>query len=292
VNVAWCYALEALAGMGRGLERRAIVGSFDASVLGDRARKSLVALLWTPEGGGYFRCFERTPGASTAGDPCTVFTDQLFGRWVSLIYRESGSVLPQAALRSALTTIYANNERSDPSQAFRGWVNGMLPGKEVDRVAGYHARTCWLGAELDLASLLGAVGEERKSLDVFTAIEASLRSNHLAAGEWNRAVDASGNVVVLNEWGKDTPRFPPYPRYTSAWEYLIRMLGLTLDDDRLYLEPFRSVEFALTGVVLAGLALSVRVERDWSRAVVGGTAVSGPVALERSRAAPPVEFLR
>jgi uncharacterized protein (DUF608 family) len=292
VNVTWCYALHALASMGRSLDRHAQVGGFDASVLGDRARKSLVEVLWTPEGGGYFRCFERTPGASTASDPSTVFTDQLFGRWVLLVDRESADVLPLAALRSVLTTIYENNECSDSSRAFRGWVNGMLPGKQVDQVAGYHARTCWLGAELDLASLLGAVGDEQKSLEVFADVERSLDSNHLAVGEWNRAVDASGGVVVLNEWGKDTPRFPPYPRYTSSWEYLIRLLGLTLDEDRIYLEPFRTLDFALAGVVLAGLELHVRVERDWSRAVIGGKPVTGSVSLDRRRAAPHVAFVR
>jgi hypothetical protein len=184
-------------------------------------------------------------------------------------------------LVAALHTIHDNNLLEDEAAGFRGWVNGMLPGRRPDLVSGYHARTCWLGAQLDLAALLGAVGYEARSLDVFRSVEASLHDNHLAVGEWNRAIDASGRAVSLDEWGKDTPRFPPYPRYASSWEYLLRMLGLTLDKTYLYLQPFRSVRFRLNGVTLAGSKLTVRVEPDWSRVLVDGKEVVSRVRLRR-----------
>jgi hypothetical protein len=158
-------------------------------------------------------------------------------------------------------------------------------------VSGYHARTCWLGAELDLASLLASTGDEEQSLDVFTSIERSLSGNHLAVGEWNRAVGPAGQVVRLSEFGKDTPRFPPYPRYTSSWEYLLRMLGLTLTERHLYLRPLRSLAFALDQVRLAGLTLSVRVEAGWKHVVVNGNRFEAPARLPRDAGSYRIEFV-
>jgi hypothetical protein len=211
---------------------------------------------------------------------------------VLLLDETSGSVLPPERIATALRTVYENNLLDDPENDFRGWVNGMLPGRRPDMTSGYHARTCWLGAQLDLASLLGSIGDEPRSLDVFRSIEKSLLNHHLCVGEWNRSIDAGGSAVVLDEWGKDTPRFPPYPRYTSCWEYLIRMLGLTLDAEFIYLRPFRSLGFELRNVRLAGCSLSVRVERDWSHARVDGVKAPEPVALHRGASSHMVEFSR
>jgi hypothetical protein len=159
-------------------------------------------------------------------------------------------------------------------------------------LSGYHTRTCWFGAQLDLASLLAAVGEEASSLDVWNAVESSLHEHHLAAGEWNRSVDANGRAVVLPEEArKDTPRFPPYPRYTSSWEYLIRILGLTLDAGKVYLAPFRTLRFSLEEVRLAGVTLSVDVTPNYRRALVNGAPVELPVALDRNAGPQRVEFL-
>jgi hypothetical protein len=221
-----------------------------------------------------------------------VFTDQLFGAWVLLTDEAAAAVLPRSHVASALGTIYGNNFLEDPASGFRGWVNGMLPERHPDTVSGYHARTCWLGAQLNLASLLGSVGEEARSLDVFRSIEASLAGNHLAVGEWNRAIDGDGRAVVLDEWGKDTPRFPPYPRYTASWEYLIRMLGLTLDAEHIYLRPFKSLRFELRNVRLAGCTLSIRVEENWNRITTDGLEAGRPVALRRDVESHRVEFLR
>jgi uncharacterized protein (DUF608 family) len=290
VNVAWLYAVHCLDRMGRTLDRRATVAGVPADEFRDRIRVSIERHLWTNDDGGYYRCFARTPGVSDASVPETVFTDQLFGRWVVLVDHESRELLPDDRMQAALRTIHTNNLLEDPASGFRGWANGVLPGRRPDTRSGYHARTCWLGAQLDLASLLGASGDEARSLDVFRSIETSLAGNHLAVGEWNRSMDENGRAVPLDEWGKDTPRFPPYPRYTSAWEYLLRMLGLSLDERHLYLTPFRSLDFELRGVVLSGVRLWVRVERDWTRVVVNGVEQQGTTTLEREARSHRVEF--
>jgi hypothetical protein len=278
--------------MGRTLKRSATVADVDAGELGGRVLEGLEQWLWTDDLGGYYRCFARTPGASDASVPEAVFTDQLFGRWVLLVDHESAGVLPERRVQSALATVYTNNVLEDASTGFRGWVNGKLPGGAPDLVSGYHARTCWLGAQLDLASLLGAAGDEARSLDVFLSIERSLFDQHLAVGEWNRAVDASGGVAVVNDFGKDTPRFPPYPRYTSSWEYLVRMLGLTLTERHAYLRPFRSIGFELRAVQLAGMTLSVRVEPEWTHVRAKGSWLEAPVRLRRDAGVHELEFVR
>jgi len=92
------------------------------------------------------------------------------------------------------------------------------------------------------------------------------------------------------EPGKDTPRFPPYPRYKCAWEYLVRILGLKMDEQFLYLSPFRTIDFTLNEVTLAGTSLSVTVQSGWTTAVVDGEPVTGPVRLSRSKDRYKVEF--
>jgi hypothetical protein len=292
VNVAWLYALHSLARMASMLWSPVEVNGKPVRDLLPLVRANLIRLLWSYQGrGGYFRCFHRTPGASEASVADAVFTDQLFGRWVLSIDESAAGVLAPGYVSAALATIYDTNLIEDRASGFRGWVNGMLPGRRPDTTSGYHARTCWLGAQLNLASLLGLAGDEKESLDVFRSIEASLAGNHLAVGEWNRAVDGEGRPVVLDEWGKDTPRFPPYPRYTSSWEYLVRILGLTLDESGLILRPFRSLSFALRRVILAGVTLSVRVEANWTRALVGGVEVGLPVVLKRDMESHNVDFV-
>jgi hypothetical protein len=291
VNVTWLYALHALARIGQTLGDSQAVGGANVEDLVPRVRANLLRRLWSYQGHGYFQCFYRTPGSDASSVDDAVFTDQLFGKWVLLIDEGSTDVLPQAHVAGALRTIYENNAVEDRATGFRGWANGMCPGRRPDTVSGYHARTCWLGAQLNLASLLGAVGEEARSLDVFRSIEASLDGNHLAVGEWNRAIDGARNVVVLDHWGKDTPRFPPYPRYTASWEYLVRMLGLTISGSHVILRPFRSLRFELRAVRLAGVVLSVRVEPNWKRALIDGIEVATPVAFRRDIGTCLVEFV-
>jgi uncharacterized protein (DUF608 family) len=292
VNVTWLYALYALERIATTLGKTPSVGGTSPEALRKTATETLSRRLWTDEQGGYYRCFFRTPGASDASTPDAIFSDQLFGRWVLLIDRASGEVLEEDRIRRALLTIHTNNLLDDPASGFRGWVNGMLPGGKPDMQSRYHSRTCWFGAQLDLASLLGAIGEEALSLDVWNAVESSLHDQHLAAGEWNRSIDANGRAIVLPEEArKDTPRFPPYPRYTSSWEYLVRMLGLTLDETTLYLAPFRSLRFSLHEVRLAGVTLSVAVAPNYRRALVNGVETKLPVAVARNGGPQRVEYL-
>jgi uncharacterized protein (DUF608 family) len=291
VNVAWLYALHALAHMARLMGREDRVAGHEIHELTNIVRRNLLSSLWSDDCGGYFRCFYRTPGASDASLPEAVFTDQLFGRWAALLDESSSRVLPSGHIVAALHTIYENNLLDDEPSGFRGWVNGMLPRRRPDLVSGYHARTCWLGAQLDLAALLGAAGYEAKSLDVFHSVESNLRRHHIAVGEWNRSIDAEGRAVELDEWGKDTPCFPPYPRYACSWEYLLCMLGLSLDKTFLYLEPMKSLRFELRRVVLAGVTLTVRVEPHWQRARVAGREAEARVRLRRDQGEYEVEFV-
>jgi len=292
VNVAWLYALHALDGIGRTLGSGFTLGNGTVQEVSSTVRDNLLRRLWDERHHGYLRCFHRTPGSADASVEEAIFTDQLFGAWVLLLDETARDVLPHELCRRALRTVYENNLLEDRATGFRGWVNGMLPGRRPDLLSGYHARTCWLGAQLDLASLLGSTGDEARSLDVFRSVERSLNNEHLCVGEWNRAIDREGHTVVLDEWGKDTPRFPPYPRYTSCWEYLIRMLGLTLDAEFIHLRPFRSLRFELRGVRLAGCVLSISVEAGWNQALVDGVPLAEPVRLRRDCVSHAVEFRR
>ena len=84
-------------------------------------------------------------GASSGSIPNSLFTDQLFGRWIAAIDPESSGILPERKIRSAVRALYKNNIVEDPGQQFRGWVNGMQEGHVPD-MSGRHARTFWLGA--------------------------------------------------------------------------------------------------------------------------------------------------
>ena len=76
--------------------------------------------------------------------------------------------------------------------------------------------------------------------------------------------------------------FPPYPRYKSSWEYLIRMIGLEMDWEFFYLKPFRTIDFRLENVVLAGTQFSISVKRDWTGVEVDGRDAELPLRLPRT----------
>jgi hypothetical protein len=135
------------------------------------------------------------------------------------------------------------------------------------------------------------MGDESASLDVFQSVEKSLHNNHLAVGEYNQSVDDDLKTRTLPEEApKDTPRFPPYPRYKCSWEYLIRILGLTMDREYLYLSPFKTIDFKLTNITLAGMNLTVYVEAGWSKIYINGREMAGMVRLRRSEPSARVEF--
>lgn len=272
VNMPWLYALYSIIKMNKvcGVDIAASNGRLPEDIL-KQAADSFVKYLWN-EDDGYFNCFYRTEQAESGSIPESVFTDQMFGRWLLLIERELDNILPADKIKSSVEYIYKNNVINDEANNFKGWSNGKLPGgKPCYDNKQYHAKTCWMGAQLNLASILGEMGLEKESLDVFYSLEKSLGNNHLAVGEWNRAITEDGKSCVLpEEPGKDTPRFPSYPRYKSCWEYLIRMLGLKIDSENMELTPFKSFDFSVKSIILAGCELTVSVKSGWTRIFVDG----------------------
>ncbi len=297
VNVMWVYGLYSLERMSQMLNQPGTVGGLPTEEMYANVRQSLDDLLWNTN--GYWNAFfvptnrpedtaalDRTDGQDT-------FSDQLFGKWLSLMDPQSESVLPPEKVNRALMMIYTNNLVDDPAQGFRGWANGMRPGHHPEMDAGYHSRTCWFGPQEALASLLADAGEETKSLDVFNSMEASLHNNHLFVGEWNKSVGPDGLSRTLpEEPQKDTPRFPPYPRYKSGWEYLRAILGLKLDAQNFYLNPFKTIGFSLHDVELAGTSFTVTVEPGWTKVLVNGKPQATPVQLPRSWRTARLDFIK
>lgn len=297
VNVMWVYGLYSVDRLSQSLNRPCAVDGLPVNERYSEARQSLDRFLWNAD--GYWNAFyvptnrpedaaglKRTDGRDT-------FSDQLFGKWLCLIDPQSETVLPPEKVNAALQMIFTNNLVADPAKDFRGWANGMRPGHQPEMDAGYHSRTCWFGPQEALASLLADAGDEAKSLDVFNSLEAGLHNNHLFLGEWNQSVGPDGRSRTLpEEPNKDTPRFPPYPRYKSSWEYLRSMLGLKLDAQYCYLDPFKTIRFSLQDVELAGTRFTVTVEPGWTKAVVNGQPQTAPVRVLRSQRAAKIEFLK
>ncbi len=294
VNSAWVYGLASLKRLASSIGEAApnIAGESIDELL-PRALASYDRLLWNEQTRSW-NLFYRTEGADLGSTPETLFTDQLFGRWVVAIDQAAtGDGLPDAKIKQALRTLYTHNLVDDPVQKFRGWVNGMKPARIPDTTTGYHARTFWFGPQLNLASLLGLIGDEAASLDVMRSVSTSLGNNALAAGEWNRALNEKGEVVVLEEETcKDTPRFAPYPRYKSAWEYIVRLVGLTMDERKLYFAPFKTVDFSLRDLQLAGMQLDITVQSGWTRVLLDGKPAALPLTLNRDKTAAKLEYLR
>jgi uncharacterized protein (DUF608 family) len=297
VNVMWVYGLYSLDRMSQNLNQPSTVDSLPTAEMFSKSRQSLDDLLWNPN--GYWNTFfvptnrpddanslKRTDGQDT-------FSDQLFGKWLTLIDPQAESVLPAERVSSALMMIYTNNLVNDPAKGFRGWANGMRPGHQPEMKAGYHSRTCWFGPQEELASLLADAGDEEKSLDVFNSLEASLHNDDMFVGEWNKSVGPDGLSRTLpEEPQKDTPRFPPYPRFKSGWEYLRAILGLKMDAQNFYLNPFKTIGFSLHDVELAGTTFTVTVEPGWTKVLVDGQPQTGPVQVPRSQRAVKLEFVK
>ena len=271
VNMPWLYALYSLDRINKTVDADInFAGKSPLEIL-ERARASFVKYLWN-EKKEYFNCFYRTEGARDVSIPESVFTDQMFGRWLMLIEKDLDPIISLEKIHKSILYIYQNNLIDDPENHFRGWSNGKLPENVPcidDRQ--YHVKTCWIGAQLNLASVLGELGYEKEMLDVFFSLEKSLGNNHLAVGEWNRSITPEGKSCPLpQEVSKDTPRFPAYPRYKSCWELLVRILGLKMNEMQMELTPMKSFDFAVRDVVLAGCRLSVEVQENWNTVYVDG----------------------
>lgn len=271
VNMPWLYALYSIDRINKAVDANIQYNGKSALDILEQAKKSFVKHLWN-EDKEYFNCFYRTEGARDVSIPESVFTDQMFGRWLLLIEKDLDPILPLERIRKSVSYIYRNNLIDDPGNHFRGWVNGKLPDNVPcidDRQ--YHVKTCWMGAQLNLASVLGELGYEKEMMDVFYSLERSLGNNHLAVGEWNRSITPEGkSCPLLREVAKDTPRFPAYPRYKSCWELLIRILGLKMNETQMELTPMKALGFAVRDVLLAGCRLTVEVQENWNSIYVDG----------------------
>ena len=271
VNMPWLYALYSIHRINQAVGCDIQYQGKTAPDILKQAATSFVKYLWNEEK-EYFNCFYRTEGAREVSIPESVFTDQMFGRWLLLIEKDLDPIIPLEQIRKSVLYIYKNNVIDDPDNHFRGWSNGKLPDNVpcIDNRQ-YHVKTCWMGAQLNLASILCELGYEQEMLDVFYSLEKSLGNNHLAVGEWNRSITADNKSCPLpQEVSKDTPRFPAYPRYKSCWELLIRILGLKINETQMELTPMKSFSFAVKDVELAGCRLHVEVQENWNTIYVDG----------------------
>ena len=271
VNMPWLYALYSVMKMNAAIGSDVQPGEKNAAEVLDEAKSSFVKYLWDNER-GYFHCFYRTEGGSQVSVPESAFTDHLFGRWRLVIERNLDALLPMEMIRKSAEFVYHNNLIDDPEHDFRGWSNGRLPdGTPCMDQKQHHVKSCWIGAQLNMGSVLGELGDENAAMDVFASLERSLHNNHLAVGEWNQTItEDAKSCISPEEPSKDTPRFPAYPRYKSSWEYLIRILGLKVDEKMMELHPFHGFDFAIHDVILAGCELNVSVQRNWNMVVVDG----------------------
>lgn len=271
VDMPWLYALYSVMKMNAAIGSDVQPGEKNAAEVLDEAKSSFVKYLWDNER-GYFHCFYRTEGGSQVSVPESAFTDHLFGRWLLLIERNLDALLPMEMIRKSAEFVYHNNLIDDPEHDFRGWSNGRLPdGTPCMDQKQHHVKSCWIGAQLNMGSVLGELGDENAAMDVFASLERSLHNNHLAVGEWNQTItEDAKSCISPEEPSKDTPRFPAYPRYKSSWEYLIRILGLKVDEKMMELHPFHGFDFAIHDVILAGCELNVSVQRNWNMVVVDG----------------------
>jgi len=137
------------------------------------------------------------------------------------------------------------------------------------------------------------MGDEAAALDIMCSMDMSLKNNHFAVGEWNGSINAKLEVLPLpEETSKDTPHFAPYPRYKSSWEYLVRLLGLQMDEQSLYLQPYKTIDFRFDDIVLAGKKMNVIVEAGWDCVLVDGKKAKIPLVLPRTNETVTIQFLK
>lgn len=299
VNIQWIFALFAFNRICKTLGKPTTLCGIELDEFLKHAIAEYNEQLWD-EKEGYWHAYRPNEKSNYLPFGDAIFIDQLFGLWAVSIDNESKNVLDPAQVKAALQKIYVHNRMEEKKQGYSVWLNGMLPEREksfnihlCDMTSdekeaqfgaescacfpdeynsnGYHALSAWLSPQMVLASLFGYLGMENESTDIFVNLTRGVDRNIVAVGEYNRAIDKDLNLVTsIQEPGKDTPRFPPYPRYKSSWEYLVCLLGLTLDFDTINLKPFKSLEMSVTDLELAGIRFTVKVEKNWTRCLVNG----------------------
>ena len=299
VNNQWIYALYSLKQMCRILGKETVFNGTDIDEFTGKAISQYNDTLWD-ENRGYWLAYR--PNEASEWEPFgdAVFSDQLFGHWMLNCDKNSKNVIAFDKEKNAVAKIYQNNKIPELNEKYFCWANGVLPNKDEtcnsfvfnDKTyrMSHHALTCWIGTQLDLASMLAYCGFERESTDVFLNVSKGLGKNVLAAGEWNRKLGPECKAYLTNwEVGKDTPRFPPYPRYKSSWEYIMRLLGIEMDFEHMYINPFKGLDFSFKNITVAGIKLSVTVKANWGKCYVNGK-VSEPI-LNRNIKEAELEFL-
>lgn len=281
VNSQWIYALFSLKRICETIGEEPVLCGRNLDEFIAAAVKEYNECLWDDEG-GYWHAYKPTEASLQLPYGNAVFGDQLFGHWAVILDPESENILDGNMEKSALNKIYSFNRIMTPDKSYSCWAVGMLPEKEKtvriqsdydgdEFICGYHALTCWICTQVELASLLGYFGMEDASRDVFTEVAKGIGKNVVAVGEYNRSLDENLEATDTNiEIGKDTPRFPPYPRYKSAWEYIACLLGLRMTMDKLILSPLHNTDFNINGVVLAGVRLNITVKKGWTECYVNG----------------------
>jgi hypothetical protein len=69
-------------------------------------------------------------------------------------------------------------------------------------------------------------------------------------------------------------------------------LGLQMDDQAFYVNPFHNLDFSLNSVQLAGTIFTVCVQSGWTKALLNGKSTTIPVQIPRSAKKCKIEFVR
>ena len=290
INSAWIFALYSYKRIAEIAGVKAVIVGEPVEEFLEKALQEYDQVLWNPET-NCWRLFQLTDRAQQALYGDSVFSDQLFGLWMVAIDADCRQLLSREKCSKALHTILENNLLQD-EQGFCGWANGVTFGR-THVPESIHAATCWLSTQLNLGSLLGLTGDEEACIRVFEAVESSMGRNILAGGEYNKSADDQLHPVTEpREPGKDTPRFPPYPRYKSSWEYVARLLGLTMNWDELFFQPTHQISFRLHDVWLAGLHADIQVEEGWTHVQMDGKEQPLPLRIPRCVKQATLKFIR
>lgn len=280
VNTQWVYALFSYASMCDVLDIEPELAGKNARDILKSAIKEFKEILWD-EKSGYFKAYVPNEKSNFLPFGNAVFSDQLFGLWAVSIDKNAKNVIEKEFNERALKKIYTHNRLTDEEKGLSCWLNGMMPVKEdTYRIhkedgeyeeCGYHALCCWVSTEMELASLCYRVGLENTGEDIFKNVSEYMGKNVLAVGEYNRALGENFKPVTLkHEPGKDTPRFPAYPRYKSSWEHIVSLLNTETDFENIYLNPAKNADITLRNVIIGNEKFNITVLKNWSQCFVDG----------------------
>lgn len=280
VNTQWVYALFSYISMCGVMGIEPELAGKNAEDILKSAIKEFKEILWD-EKSGYFKAYVPNEKSNFLPFGDAVFSDQLFGLWAVSIDKNAKNVIEKEFNERALKKIYTHNRLIDEEKGLSCWLNGMMPVKEdtyrihkedgAYEECGYHALCCWVSTEMELASLCYRVGLENIGEDIFKNVSEYMGKNVLAVGEYNRALGENFKPVTLKqEPGKDTPRFPPYPRYKSSWEHIISLLNTEIDFESIYLNPTKNADITLKNVIIGNEKFNITVLKNWSQCFVDG----------------------